>query len=281
MSSKTIAKRTIKAFVPPKLWAALRKRRRVNNLEGFERRVVEHRYHNQPLRILIADGLARGWYDKDGPWMYELERLGNSQLKPGAVVYDCGAHQGIVALILARLAGPEGLVVAVEANAHNHAVATENARLNPDGRARIEHVHAALSDQDGTLTFTEDLNGQISHHDNQRAGRTEVTAVTLDTLASRYPAPDVVFIDIEGAEQLALKACSSLFENGRKPDWFVEVHAGHGLEAMGGSAPDIVSFFRKRGYRLEVSSNDGEPFTPLSDRIPEGRFFLLALNNDN
>jgi len=181
-------------------------------------------------------------------------------------------------LILARLVGPDGLVVAVEANEHNHTIAQENAQLNPDSRARIEHVHAAVSDHEGTLTFTNDLNGQISHHANHRAGRADVPALTLNTLAARYPPPDVVFLDIEGAEHLALQACSSLFEQDRKPDWFVEVHAGHGLEAMGGSAQNIISFFRDHDYQLEVCPNDGEPFTPLTGQPPEGRFFLLALN---
>jgi FkbM family methyltransferase len=278
MTQQQTLKTILKRVIPSSIWAALRKRRQTASLRGFAKRVVEHTYHDQKLKILIADSLGAGWYDRDTPWMHEVARLAETKLKPGAVVFDCGAHQGVIALILARHAGPDGLVVAVEANAHNHATAIENAKLNPDGRAPIEHLHAAVSDRDGTLSFTNDLNGQIGHDGNQRAGRTEVVAISLNTLASQFGKPDVIFLDIEGAEQLALGTATSLFEGQSRPDCFVEVHAGCGLEAMGGSAGEVVQFFRERGYVVEISLGDAKPFTPLDSEFPGERFFLLAVD---
>ena len=39
-----------------------------------------------------------------------------------------------------------------------------------------------------------------------------------------------------------------------KPDWYVEVHSGLGLEANGGSPEQIVELFRDAGYTLCIKS---------------------------
>jgi len=229
--------------------------------------------------VIIADALAEGWYDHEGPRMHEIDRLRLSKLKPGAVVYDCGAHQCVVAMILASVCGPQGRVIAVEANAHNADIARQNINLNQAGRAPVEIIQAALAGHLGALRFNENLNGQISHKSNRDAGQVEVRAVTLNSLTDSHPRPDVIFLDLEGAESDALKACDRVFANGNRPDWFVEVHAGEGLEDLGGSAEEIVAFFCDRGYAVEASVNDGEPFAPLT-ATPRGRFLLIALAQD-
>src|SRR4051794_39015042 len=115
MSVKTI----VKPFVPKIIWAVGRRLSTRRHMRAFPRRIVQHVYHQYKLQVVIADALAEGWYDHDGPRMYEIDRLRSSRLKPGAVVYDCGAHQCVVALILASACGPGGRVIAIEANAHN------------------------------------------------------------------------------------------------------------------------------------------------------------------
>ncbi len=61
--------------------------------------------------------MAEGWYDHD--WvdvMNEITLLRKSRLKVGARVFDIGAHQAVVALLLSRTVGPTGEVIAVEAD---------------------------------------------------------------------------------------------------------------------------------------------------------------------
>ena len=61
--------------------------------------------------------MGAGWYDHDWPELPEIALLKQHGLRPGARVFDIGAHQGVVALMLSKTVGPEGFVLAVEASA--------------------------------------------------------------------------------------------------------------------------------------------------------------------
>ena len=74
----------------------------------FKKKVVEHSYCGEKLRVSIEDGLGQGWYDRDWGMMREIGLLTRSRLKSGALVFDLGAHQGVVAMILARKVGQNG-----------------------------------------------------------------------------------------------------------------------------------------------------------------------------
>ncbi|HEY5491738.1 MAG TPA: FkbM family methyltransferase [Gemmatimonadaceae bacterium] len=69
-----------------------------------------------------------------------MQRRG--RLGPGARVFDLGAHQGVVALMLAGIVGPEGQVIAVEAVPHNARIATQNATANACRQLVV--LHAAV-----------------------------------------------------------------------------------------------------------------------------------------
>src|SRR5215831_18416703 len=188
-------------LLPPAVAGRLRAWRVRRLIRTFPARVVEHTYGSSRLRVYLADPLSQGWYDHDWGNLPEITALQESQLRPGARVFDVGAHQGVVAAILARVVGPTGQVVAVEANPHNCRAAVKNRELN--GLPQIEVVQAAVSDKPGTLVFNKGLNGRID--DGSGAwGRLSVEAITIDRLADRFGLPNVVFIDVEGAEFLAL-----------------------------------------------------------------------------
>src|SRR5215211_6728499 len=96
----------------------------------FERRVVRHRYHGRDLWMQLADPVGESWYDLDYPEVPEIAFLAEHRLRPGAVVFDIGAHQGLYAALLAAEVAPDGRVVAVEANEFNADVAVTNMHLN-------------------------------------------------------------------------------------------------------------------------------------------------------
>ncbi len=271
------AKRLVMDALPTAVAARLRLFRVRRLVAAFVPRVVEHTYGAGRLRVRLTDGLAAGWYDHDWPDLPEIAALRGTKLRPGALVFDAGAHQGVVALMLAREVAPGGRVVAVEASAHNAAAAAANRDLN--GAAHLEVLHAAVSDRAGELAFNEGLNGQID--DGTGAwGRVTVPAVTIDGLADRYGPPDVVFIDIEGAEQLALAGAARTLAG--PADFFVEVHAGCGLEQLGGSVDGVLAHFPADRYTVLVRADadtDSE-FRPVrpGDPVTRDRFFLLALH---
>ena len=108
---------------------------------------------------ISATRSAQGWYDHDWAQLPEISTLRDTTLRPGARVFDIGAHQGVVAMMLAREVGPSGYVLAVEPNPHNAAVALKNRALN--GMNQIEILEAAVSDRSGTVVFNHGLDGQL------------------------------------------------------------------------------------------------------------------------
>jgi hypothetical protein len=126
------------------------------------------------------------------------------------------------------------------------------------------------------VSFNQGLNGQLDDGSGSR-GTVSVESVTLDDLASRYGMPDVVFIDVEGAECLVLEGGQRVLASGA--DFAVEVHVNTGLEKLGGSVEHLLAHFPSSRFTLLARSEGDKGFRALvpGDRLIGGRFFLLAL----
>jgi FkbM family methyltransferase len=267
-------KRAVRAVLPTAAWTALRLLRLRWALATYREREVSHLYGGSRLRVVLTDPMAEGWYDRDWPEVPEIQMLAQHRLREGAVVFDLGAHQGVVALMLARYVGSSGKVVAVEASPHNATVAERNRNLNDAPQLTI--VHAAVGESNGSLFFNKSFNGSVAD-ETGAWGRFEVQALTIDELARHHGEPDVLFMDIEGFECRALKGATETLK--RRPDCFVEVHVGCGLESFGGSVDDIAASFppeRFQRWMLSDSDPEGRPFD-LADPMTRERFYLVAL----
>jgi FkbM family methyltransferase len=230
--------------------------------------------------LSISDETARSWYDRDSAEMPpEISYLAKHRLRAGATVFDCGAFQCLIAMILAQFVGAEGKVVAVEANPHNYEVGLRNRDLN-DAR-NVEIVHAAVSDSSEPVEINYRVNGQVDDGSGQW-GRLAVPSVSVDELTRRFGIPDVLFIDVEGFEAKVLRGGSETLTRHR-PDCFIEMHAGCGLEKFGGSVTSITDTLQKLGYDLSVSDPAICTFVPFSAQSPivKQRFFLIATGGAN
>jgi FkbM family methyltransferase len=226
------------------------------------------------LVVRVANGLSEAWYDKDWPMLPEIALLETQRLGAGSRVFDVGAHEGVVAMILGRIVGPDGHVVAVEANHENARIAEINRVRN--GMNNVTVLNLAVGDREGTLTFNRSWNGQVDDGTGEW-GRIQVQATTIDRLADRFGDPDVIFVDVEGFEAKVLAGARRCLEKGL--DCFVEIHLGWGLETFGGSVQEVIDYFAPERYGLWFA-RDGEKFSPVTDvgSLPLGRFFLVALS---
>lgn len=247
----------LRAVVPASVWARLRALRRSWELRRFAVREVTHDYGGERLTVRLADPLAELWYDRDWDPLPELELLRGGRLRPGARVFDLGAHQALVALLLARAAGDTGSVVAVEASPHNAELAEINRALN--GARTVSILRAAASDTLDPVRFADDFDGSI---DDER-GSVVVESVTVDELARRYGDPDVVFVDVEGAEARVLAGARQTLSRAGT-DWYVEVHAGYGLERLGGTRNEIFDVFPLARYDVFVSFEHHGGYVPYT-----------------
>lgn len=274
------AKRMIMAALPKPMKREVHRRRIHQKIRAFLPREVVHRYGDTTLRMSIEDPLADGWYDRDYPWseLPDVSALREQGLLAGATVFDLGAHQGMVALVLADLVGPTGKVIAVEAEAHNASVAERNVALN--GAENVVVVHAAAAKECGLLRLTEGLNGMVEP--GAVLGTVEVPAITVDALALRHGAPDVVLVDVEGFELEVLRGARQTLA-ARKPVLTVEVHVGGKIEQAGGTAEELLRELRSWDYTLlalgQEAAHRGEPYRPVAELSAvtlETRFFALA-----
>ncbi len=225
--------------------------------------------------LWISDPTAKSWYDRDATEIPpEMSFLADHRLRSGATVFDCGAFQGLIAMILAKFVGATGKIIAVEANPHNYEASIRNCSLND--ASNVEVIHAAVSDTLDPIELNCRGNGQVD--DGTGAwGKIAVPSVTVDELTRRYGPPDILFVDVEGFESKVLQGATDTLLR-YHPDCFFEMHVGWGLEKFGGSVKSITDSLQGLGYRLWMSSPGLDSFVPFSERSPlvEARFFLIA-----
>jgi FkbM family methyltransferase len=152
-----------------------------------------------------------------------------------AVCWDIGAHVGYHSLVFASLGAQ---VLAFEPNPHNAARLRAHLERNPALGRNIRHFAVAVSDQDGEMEFVQsaDMLGQSSGSHlaaalppfepavYARCERVVVPTVRLDSLIARGErGPDVIKVDVEGAEVLALEGARKLLAE-KKPLLLIEVH---------------------------------------------------------
>lgn len=236
----------------------------------FRPRNVHHTYGGLPLTLSIEDYQACSWYDFDWPSLRELELLASGKLGSGTTVFEIGAHQGVVAMMLADIVGSTGRVIAIEADKRCVEIALRNLALN--SVKNVVMIHAAVAASSGVIQFTE-----ASHVDRGEPGQSgcQVKAVTVDDLANDYGIPGLLFIDVEGYECEVLRGAQKVLDD--RPDLFVEVHVGKGLESFGGSLRDLLNNVSP-GSEVYVADPDHGEFVPMASAgdILSRRFFLVA-----
>jgi FkbM family methyltransferase len=145
-------------------------------------------------------------------------------LGPGRVFWDVGANIGFSALIAARLVGPAGAVVALDPQRECADAIRANAALNGFGQLQVVQAAAGAATGTADLIVVADSLwtrlATVGEHDLE-ARREHVAVVALDDLEA--PPPDVVKIDVEGAELDVLAGAQRLLSE-RRPILIVEMH---------------------------------------------------------
>jgi FkbM family methyltransferase len=220
-------------------------------LQAFKRRITGY-YTAKPKWVEVKSGPLKGgrlFLDVDKPYLKaminghfdsfiydEIEHCCNIV---GAVCWDIGAHIGFHSLSFASLVDENGHVYAFEPNTFNIARFKMHLEKNKTLAKRITLNTFAISDVDGEMTFVfssdADGNSSESHLQNINppceAGeytnfKTQtVNTLTIDSFINTPDVriPDIIKIDVEGAELLVLKGGKKFFKN-HKPIIFIEVH---------------------------------------------------------
>ena len=166
-----------------------------------------------------------------GTYEPELQAAAAQFIQPGSVIFDVGANIGYISLLLARLAGSGGKVISFEALPSNLERLRANLELNDFAR-QVEVVPAAVVDRRRSVRFLVGpsggmgkAEGSAGRQDYDYADSIEIQGISLDDFVydQGNPPPDVVKMDIEGGEVMALPGMRQLLSE-KHPLIFLELH---------------------------------------------------------
>ncbi len=223
-----------------------------------------------------------------GTYEPELQQAVTDLVQPGMVIYDVGANVGYISLLLARAAAEKGRVFAFEALPDNIARIRRNAALNRM-EARITPIHAAVVERAGPVRFLVHPSNAMGkavgsagrEHPEEYLREIEVPGLTLDEFAYAQgnPLPQVVKMDIEGGEVLAVQGMQRLLAQVR-PLLLIELHGqaaasavwhslmqhGYTVQRMQPGRP-LVRSLDELGWKSYLIASSGEEIAPR--RLPD------------
>src|ERR1700730_17226190 len=160
-----------------------------------------------------------------GTWEPEVVKAITEVVHDGFVAIDVGAHLGYYALILSRLVGSNGRVIAFEPIPSNFRILSKNIELNHC--QNIQVVNQAVSDRSGRCELAPHAVSNSSSFSLLKNGGTKtivVDAISLDDFLEDWDRPiDFIEIDVEGAEGMVLDGARKTIES-YHPVLLVEIH---------------------------------------------------------
>jgi FkbM family methyltransferase len=169
------------------------------------------------------------------------------------VVLDIGANVGYYTLLAARNVAPTGTVYAFEPDPTNFDRLRENvAAYHCRNVLLVQSAVAAQSES--VILFVSPTNSGDHWMGISEPGRRgiPVQGISLDEFFSVHPAPapvDVIKIDIQGAEMLALQGMEQMLRRSPSLVMFSEFWP-LGLSRFGFHARDYLLLLRRHGFQL-------------------------------
>jgi FkbM family methyltransferase len=241
------------------------------NLSGISNETLIGKFLRAPLRLIppstvvpILQGTLRGkkWIvgsSTHGCWLgsfeYTKQKALQREMKAGQVVYDIGANVGFYSLLATVIVGETGHVYSFEPFPENVRDLRKHLEMNRIRNCTV--IDAAVSSAGGEAIFepSDDRSmGRLA-----ATGSLRVRTLTLDGLVLRKEIrpPDLMKMDVEGAEYECLQGASRVIQESR-PVIFV---ATHGREVH----IACTELLAKWNYRL--TSLDGRPVESADELI--------------
>jgi FkbM family methyltransferase len=167
-------------------------------------------------------------------------------VQPNDIVFDVGANVGYYTLLSAVLIGNRGHVFAFEPFPRNLDYLRRHMLMNQITNVTI--LDCAVTDASGEIGFVPGPNASMGHV--AATGSLSARAFSLDDLFVDHviPMPNVIKIDVEGAELAVLRGAAGLLAEGR-PTIFLSTHG----EALHEESCDQL---RRIGYCLSPLNAD-------------------------
>jgi FkbM family methyltransferase len=199
-----------------------------------------------------------------GAWEPHVGAALRRLLRPGAVAADIGANVGAHTLAMAQAVGPRGRIEAFEANPAAARLLADSLFVN--GVLPWVTLHRqAVTDRAGELLLTVTPGhlgsgnlhpgAAVPDHDVRYPQQLRVPAVRLDEALGGLPRLDLIRLDIEGAEPLALRGAEALLRRHQGIRVVLEWSVPMLSSRM--QVPGFVAWLKALGFRFWVIEAEG------------------------
>ena len=210
---------------------------------------------NEGMRWVAGSSVNGCWL---GHYEHEKQGLVRRLVSPGMKVFDVGANAGFYTLAFSRLVGDQGHVWAFEPFAENASNLLRHLALNQINNVTL--IQAAVARGPGITGFDIARNNSMGAISGGSKGYL-VPTVGLDSLiqGGTLPLPDLIKMDVEGAESLVLEGAKELLERGTV-SLVIALHGDQQMRAC-------ISLLNRSGY--EAFRLDGQPVAADGDFVDE------------
>ena len=174
-------------------------------------------------------------------------------LSTGDVFYDIGSNVGFFTLIGARLVGREGSVHAFEALAGCARALRRNVARNDFANVTVHECAVGAHVGDVPLMVSRHPGGatiSVADRPHNEVRTVTVHVTTLDAVvAAGAPMPDLVKIDVEGAELDVLRGAGDVLQRARPTVIYEVDDADH--DRARAKAASLADHLRERGYETQ------------------------------
>lgn len=222
-------------------------------------------------RILLSpESALQYWrFDLDHPsCSRQLFDFASRHVRPGDVIWDIGANCGVFAFAAAALSGPFGFVLAVEPDRFLGGLMLRTKAAASPKIAKIDILPCAISDEQGIATLNVAQRGRSTNFLGAVSGREDsggtrhsesVLTVSLDWIAARLPLPNILKVDVEGAEALVIRGARQMLARA-KPTVLCEVGPD--------TREEVEGTLRSIGYRiLDADAPEGSDATSATFNV--------------
>lgn len=202
---------------------------RLSREVSFKARLPQ-RFGRRPIYVSPGNQLS---VLKPGDRKFEAYLLGfvDRFIRSGDVVWDIGANMGMFTLPAAHAVGRDGRVISFEPDPFNQLLLHQSRTAPANRDLNITVVPAAVSAAVDTATLEIPERGRSANSIAGGAASTQmggvrysynVVTITLDWALQRFPAPNFVKCDAEGAEVWILQGAARLLAETR-PVFIIEM----------------------------------------------------------
>jgi len=247
-------------------------RRRPTIVQPLPGKVFLHRHVDG--KMVLPDVYSRMTPQKLKDDTYDIFCFGYTPAE-GDTVLDIGAGWGEEAITFSRLVGTKGRVIGIEAHPDTYRRLVLNCKYNH--LHNVTPLQLAVADVEGIIAIDDGRPGGAGSVAAKIAGsgNSNVQAVTIDSIVSSHDIDciDLVKMNIEGAEQLAIRGMSKSLTKIRHVaischDFVLQPGFAGGDPAWFATYDIVTTFLEKAGFKLAQQR--------LTDTRPWVQFYVYG-----